>query len=116
MMDEAVVQLQFRAENRDIFEAIRAGVKKVETRVATEKFRDIKRGDTVMLICEEDAFAKTVKSTELFNSIEALLEKYAPEDINPRCRTAKELRDMYHSFPDYEEKIEKHGLIALELE
>ena len=69
-----------------------------------------------MLICEKDAFAKTVKSTELFNSIEALLEKYAPEDINPRRRTAKELRDMYHSFPDYEEKIEKHGLIALELE
>ena len=43
MMNEAVVQLQFRAENRDIFEAIRAGVKKVETRAATEKFRDIKR-------------------------------------------------------------------------
>ena len=115
-MGTKIIQLKFREENRDIFEAIRAGIKKVETRAATEKFRDIQSGDEVMLICEEDAFTKTVKRAEIFSSISALLKKYKPEDINPRCRTAKELRDMYHSFPDYEEKIEKHGLIALELE
>ena len=115
-MGTKIIQLKFREENRDIFEAIRAGIKKVETRAATEKFRDIQSGDEVMLICEEDAFTKTVKRAEIFSSISALLKKYKPEDINPRRRTAKELRDMYHSFPDYEEKIEKHGLIALELE
>ena len=111
-----MIQLKFRAVNRDIFEAIRSGAKKVETRAATEKFRDIKNGDVIMLVCEDDAFTKTVKRAEIFGSIGALLEKYAPKDINPVYKTAKELRAMFYSFPNYKEKIRKHGLIALELE
>ncbi|MBI5913245.1 hypothetical protein HY839_02260 [Candidatus Azambacteria bacterium] len=47
---ERTIRLKFRAKNRDIFEAIRDGRKKVETRAATEKFRDIKSGDTVTLV------------------------------------------------------------------
>ncbi|MBI5913246.1 hypothetical protein HY839_02265 [Candidatus Azambacteria bacterium] len=57
-----------------------------------------------------------MKRAEIFSSIGALLKKYKVKDINPACATGKELRDMYYSFPDYEEKIAKHGLIALELE
>lgn len=108
--------IKFRTENRDIFEAIRTGAKKVETRAATEKFRDIKREDIVALVCEDDMFTKTVKHAEIFKTIGALLKKYSPQEINPACTTEKELREMYHSFPDYKEKIKKHGLIALELE
>jgi len=69
-----------------------------------------------MLVCGKDAFTKTVKRAEVFSSIGALLKKYKVKDINPACATERELRDMYYSFPDYKEKIEKHGLIALELE
>ncbi|MEK7493881.1 MAG: ASCH domain-containing protein [Patescibacteria group bacterium] len=108
--------LKFRAENKDVFEAVRDGRKKIETRAATEKFRDIKRGDAVRLVCGDDAFTKTVKNTELFSSINALLEKYKPQDINPACASVKDIRAMYHSFPNYKEKIEEYGLIALELE
>lgn len=115
-MKRAIVQLKFRAENGDIFEAIRDGRKKIETRAATEKFRDIKRGDTVMLACGQNKLEKTVKHSEVFKTIGALLKKYAVKEINPACATEKELREMYHSFPDYKEKIKKHGLIALELE
>lgn len=109
-------RLKFRAENRDIFEAIRTGAKKVETRAATEKFRGIKRGDVVVLVCGKDRIEKRVRKAEIFKTIGALLKKYAVQDINPACATEKELREMYHSFPDYKEKIEEHGLIALELE
>lgn len=108
--------IKFRAVNRDIFEAIRDGRKKIETRACDEKFRDITRGDAVTLMCEDDAFTKTVKSTEVFTTIEALLEKYAPQDINPACTTEEDICAMYYSFPGYKEKIEEHGLIALELE
>lgn len=112
----AIIQLKFRAVNRDIFEAIHDGRKKVETRACDEKFRNIKRGDVVMLICEDDAFTKTVQSAEVFATIETLLKKYSPQDINPACSTVADIREMYYLFPDYKEKIKKHGLIALELE
>ncbi|MCR4322948.1 MAG: hypothetical protein NUV61_02575 [Candidatus Azambacteria bacterium] len=108
--------IKFRAVNRDIFEAIRDGRKKIETRACDEKFRDIKRGDAVMLMCEDDTFTKTVRSAEVFTTIEALLEKYSPQDINPACASAEDIREMYYSFPNYKEKIKEHGLIALELE
>lgn len=108
--------IKFRAVNRDIFEAIRDGRKKIETRARDGKFRDITRGDAVTLICEDDTFTKTVQSVEVFATIEVLLEKYAPQDINPACATEEDIRAMYFSFPGYKEKIEEHGLIALELE
>lgn len=115
-METKIIQLKFRAVNRDIFDAIRAGAKKVETRARDEKFRDITRGDAVMLMCEDDTFTKTVQSVEVFATIEALLKKYSPQDINPACATEEDIRAMYYSFPGYKEKIEEHGLIALELE
>lgn len=115
-MENKTIKLKFRAVNRDIFEAICDGRKKVETRACDEKFRDITQGDVVMLMCEDDTFTKTVQSVEVFATIEALLEKYAPQDINPACATADDIRAMYYSFPGYKEKIEEHGLIALELE
>lgn len=43
--------LRFRAINRDTFQAIRVGTKKVETRAATIKYRDIKVGDVITFVC-----------------------------------------------------------------
>jgi len=108
--------LRFRTGNKDIFEAIRSGKKKVETRAATERYRNIKAGDTAKLICGKDVFEMKVKKVAIFKSIVAILKKYKPEIINPETHTAKEARDMWHSFPGYKDKIRKYGLIALELE
>lgn len=44
------MKLRFREVNRDIFEAIQDGSKKVETRAATVRYQKIKKGDYVMLI------------------------------------------------------------------
>lgn len=59
-METKIIQLKFRAVNRDIFEAIRTGAKKVETRAATEKFRDIRKGDAVALVCGGNRMEKRV--------------------------------------------------------
>ena len=108
--------LRFRVINKDIFEAIKNGKKKVETRAATERYRNIKAGDTVKLICAKDTFEMKVKKATIFKSIAAILKKYKLEIINPKTHTAKEAHDMWYSFPGYKEKIRKYGLIALELE
>lgn len=107
--------LKFRAINRDIFEAIKNGAKKIETRAATKRFRDIKVGDKVKLICGKDKFEKEVKKSQIYKTITAMLRKYKPNEINPKCSTAKELREMYYSFQSYRKKIKNFGLIVLEL-
>lgn len=110
------IVIRFRAVNKDIFEAIMSGKKKIETRAATSKYGNIKSKDMVVLVCGSKKIEKKVKKTEHFSSIGAILKKYKPETINPKTHTAKEARDMWNSFPGYEEKIKEFGLIAITLE
>ena len=109
-------QLRFREAHRDIFEAIRKGKKKVETRAATSRYFDIKAGDGIKLICGKDHLTKRIKKVEIFKTILEMLKKYKVKEINPSVKSAKELEKMYHSFPSYKEKIKKYGLIILLLE
>jgi ASC-1-like (ASCH) protein len=107
--------LRFRAANKDIFDAIKEGKKKIETRAATKRYRNIKEGDVVILTCGAQKFEKIVCSAHIYKTIRALLRSHKPKEINPRVSTESELIDIYYSFPDYREKIKKFGLIALEL-
>ncbi|MCP6719656.1 MAG: hypothetical protein KJI71_05580 [Patescibacteria group bacterium] len=115
-MGKKNTQLRFRAIDRDIFEAVREGRKKVETRAATTRFVNIEPGDTVKLVCGNDSFEKQVKRVEIFKTIDELLQRYKFKEINPLVSSEKELKEMYYSFSNYQEKIRKYGLIALELE
>jgi len=109
-----MITLKFRVANQDIFDAIKTGGKKVETRAATERYRRIVAGDKVILICGKNKFEKRVRKIRTFKTIAALLKKYSIKSINPAVKSAEELRRLYYSFPGYREKIKKFGLIALE--
>lgn len=114
-MKNKIYILRFRAVNRDIFEAIKSGKKKIETRAATERYRKIGQGDKVCLVCGREKFIKQVVAARVSKSIPALLKKYQPSQINPKIKTEAGLRKMCYSFPGYREKIKKLGLIAFEL-
>lgn len=101
-------------KNRNIFEALCAGVKKVETRAATSRYKNLQKGDTVSFLCAGERLDKEVESVTHFVSIDSLLKKYKPTDINPDTETREQLVKMYHSFPGYEEKIKEFGIVALE--
>src|SRR3989338_9478123 len=107
--------LKFRAINEDIFLDIKSGKKTVETRAATEKYRKIKAGDTLVLVCGGNRFEKTVKKAEVFKTIRALIKACSIKKIMPNISSEKELQEAYYSYPNYKEKIKKFGLIALEL-
>jgi ASC-1-like (ASCH) protein len=111
-----LITLRFREIDRDIFETILSGDKKAEIRAASPKFANLKKGDKILLVCVDDQAEKTIKTIEHFKSIDQLLLKYQPQDINPKISTREELIKMYHNFPDYEEKIKKYGLMAMEFE
>ena len=108
--------LIIREADKEIFEAIRKGKKKVETRAATPEHLEIESGDTLVFSCGNKRAVKQVDNSAVFKSIKDLLKKYKVKDINPDLKTEKELKDMYMSFPGYAEKIKKYGLVAWELE
>jgi len=99
--------------NRDIFEAIKTGKKRVETRAATVRFVAIQPGDTIRMVCGKDIFEKQVKNTAIFKTIPDMLKAYALKDVNPFANSIEDLEKMYYGFPGYREKLKKHGLVAL---
>lgn len=114
-MENKTIKLRFRETDRDIFEAIRDGRKTIETRAATGRYQNIKKGGWVMLVCGKDQFEKQVVGAQIFKTIDALLKKYKVKEINPKLGTKEELKEMYYSFSNYREKIKQCGLIAIEL-
>ena len=107
--------MKFRAVNKDIFLDIKSGRKTVETRAASERYNDIKAGDTVVLVCGKERFGKKVKKARIFKTIGALLKAYPLKKIMPELSSEKEWRQELYSYPDYKNKIKKYGIIALEL-
>lgn len=108
--------LKIRESDKNIFGAIKSGKKDIETRAATPKYRKIKPGDELVFVCGSKRIKKIVKSAELYKTIGGLLSDYKVRRINPDLKTKGELSVMYESFPGYEEKIKKYGLIAWGLE
>ncbi len=108
-------KLKFRAVDKEIFSAIKMGKKKIETRVATERYRKIEKGDRLRLICGREEFIKEIVAARVFPTIAALLKKYRPSQINPAVKTEAELRKMYDGFSGYRDKIKKYGLAVWEL-
>lgn len=113
-MNKKATQLRFREINRDIFEAIKNGKKKIETRAATVRFRRIKKGDYILLICAKEKFIRQVKNVQIAKNIDELISKHKIQDINPGFTNKEQLRKLYYSFPDYEHKIEKFGMVVIE--
>ncbi len=107
--------LRFRVVNKDIFLDIKSGKKVIETRAATERYKNIQIGDTIVLVCGKEQFAKKVKKAKIFKSIGSLIEAYPIKKIMPNLSGEKELQKAYYSYPNYKEKIKRSGLIALEL-
>lgn len=107
--------LKFRKINEDIFNAIANGTKKIETRAATPGYMEIKKGDTLTLICGKKRIKKHVKKAEHFRTINLLFKKYKPEMINPKIHSIEESKKMWLSFPKYKEKLKKFGLVVWHL-
>ena len=107
--------LRFAEINKDTFDFIKSGKKKIETRASTSKYQKIKAGDILVLSCAGKKLEKKVEKVFHFASIKKLLKKYTPNQINPTLHSKKELTDKYYSFPNYKEKIKRFGLIAFEL-
>jgi ASC-1-like (ASCH) protein len=111
-----VHRLRFAAKNKQTWDFIVSGKKKIETRAGTVKYQRVQKGDTLLLCCGKNHLEKKVKNVKHFKTISALIKVYKPAIINPGTTTLKEMEAMYYSYPGYKEKIKEFGILAFELE
>lgn len=105
-------RLVFREVDRDKFQALCDGSKPIETRAATEKYRGIKAGDKLVVVCGVDTVEKTVKEVRHFESIDTMLGNVPMQAVCPGAGSIEDVYKMYYSFPGYKDKIAQHGLMA----
>lgn len=105
--------LKFREVDRDKFEALKSGEKSIETRAATSKFKNIRPGDTLIVMCGSDNYEKVVKEATIYASLDRLFNNYSYKEILPTSSSLSEAIAVIEGFPGYPEKIRKHGIIAL---
>lgn len=108
--------LLFAEENRNTFEQVLCGRKKIETRAGNTEYEKIQKGDSIIFSCGSDSFEKKVINVTHFKSVEDLTSIYSPEQINSEIFTTQELIEKYHEFPGYRDRIAKFGILAFELE
>lgn len=104
-----------REVDRRVFEAIKSGEKKVETRKASEKYLAVQKGDMAVFECGQYILEKEILETRHFKSIEEMLAVYSLKQIMPFVNSKEEMLEVYYSFPGYKEAIENNGIVVFEL-
>ncbi len=104
--------LRFRAEDKDNFEELRSGLKSIETRAATVKYKNIKVGDTLTFTCDGDHFTKTITKRYHWPSVDKMVREVPFKRVMPNVQSISEMKAMYDSYPDYTEKIALYGLFG----
>ena len=107
--------LRFRAVDKDNFDKIKKGLKIVETRAASMRYRDIKKGDIIVIVCGKQKIIKQIKRARHFKTIESMLKAIPLKKIMPSVKLIADARKVYYSYQGYKNKIKEFGLIALEL-
>ena len=107
--------LPFDPKDKDSFDKIKAGIKKIETRAGGPKYENIVVGDSIIFECDRDSFERTITKVIKFKGVDEMLNVYKPKEINAAMNTAEDLKALYRSFPGYIERLEKFGIIAFEI-
>ena len=105
--------LIFREIDRNTFERIKRGEKKIETRAGLPEYNEIESGDQLIISCGDETVTKTVVEAIHFASVKELLNKVSPEEIMPSGTTREQAIKKWNSFPGYPERIQKYGIIKL---
>lgn len=104
--------LRLRAKDRELFEDIHAGRKRIETRAATPRYQQVQRGDTLVFVCGTRRIKKRITRVARFKSIAAMACALSFRAIMPSATSLTEVRKTYAAYPGYAEKIKKYGLVA----
>ncbi|HTH72207.1 MAG TPA: ASCH domain-containing protein [Candidatus Pristimantibacillus sp.] len=91
--------LQFNVQ-RVYFDAIKAGTKTIEGRLAKQKYLDLRPGDSVVFFDNEhtESVTKTVTAIHLYPTFEAAFKEQDFRKAIPSAKTVKEAIAVYEQF------------------
>lgn len=93
------------------YSQIKSGQKIIEGRMSSKRFREIKKGDRILINKKLPAFVDEVMN---FASFEDMFNHYGLENCLPSVSSLKEGLDIYEKFYSKDD-IRKHGVIAIKL-
>lgn len=106
---------RFRAVDKKNFEEVKSDIKSIETRAGTIKYQTVKVGDTLTFVCGQDQCLKEIIRKFHWPSIDAMVKEIDFKRIMPSVQSVDEMKKIYASYPDYEKKIKKYGLLGFEI-
>ena len=106
--------------NGQWFHAIKMGTKKIEGRTDTDNgfsYKDLKPFDTITFTNKttEEKMAVEVVEVRHYPDTKSMLEKEKVENVLPGGFDIKSGVELYNSFTNYKESIEKNGIYAIEI-
>jgi len=107
--------LRFRAVDKKNFDEVKSGAKSIETRAGTTKYQSIKVGDTLTFVCGQERCVKKIVKKFHWPSINRMVKEIDFKIIMPSVGSVEEMKKIYATYPDYDDKIREHGLLGFEL-
>ena len=99
------------------FHAIKIGLKIVEGRPNSLKFKDIAPGDKISFTCvsTHEIIYCTVIAVTGYSNFYEMLDQQGLQNMLPGVNDIQQGVAVYENFPGYREKVKKYGAIAIEI-
>jgi len=102
---------------RKYFDAIKAGAKRVEGRLNSSKFKDLKPGMQISFTAADtnEVMICIVEVLNIYPSFKGMLQGEGVENMLPGIKNLEEGIAIYESFPGYKEEVKKNGALAIRI-
>lgn len=100
------------------FDAIKSGIKTVEGRLNSHKFKDLKSGMTIIFssVDTHETIICTVISIHVYATFEEMLIHEGLENMLPGVTSLDEGVNLYENFEGYCEGVRKVGALAITIQ
>jgi ASC-1-like (ASCH) protein len=108
--------VRFRKVDMNNLEEVRDGLKLIETRAATPKYMAFEVGDQLEFKCASEKVSKKIVKKYHWRDVDSMVGEILFKKIMPSVSSVDEMKKVYSSYPEYDEKIARFGLVGFLLE
>ena len=102
---------------QEYFDAIKSGLKTVEGRLYTSKFKDLQPGMHISSTCTttHETIMYTIESLHVYTNFKDMLIHEGLHAMLPGVTSIEKGVELYESFPGYKDQVEQFGALAIKI-
>jgi len=102
---------------QEYFDAMKIGLKTVEGRVNSTKFKDCQLGDVISFTCTStnNVILCTITAITFHEGFYGMLQAHGVENMLPGVMSLDQGVEIYESFPGFKDNVKIHGAIAISI-